>query len=56
MSGGPYGPKGGGHFFNTGPLLPNFRMVLFLSCLGALTGPGEFCQILRGEGGGPQGV
>ena len=61
MSGGPYGPKGRENLFNTGLLFTTFaestvcfvsgshylKRVLFVLCLGALTGPGEFGLILR---------
>ena len=38
------GPREGETFSILDLYCQNLRRVLFLSCLGALTGPGEFCQ------------
>ena len=47
VSGGPYGPKWRGTSLILDFYCQHLRRVLFVLCLGALTGPGEFCQILR---------
>ena len=47
MSGGPHGPKEAGNSFILDFYCQHLRRLLFVFCLGALTGPGEFCQILR---------
>ena len=47
MSGGPHGPKEAGNSFILDFYCQHLRRLLFVLCLGALTGPGEFCQILR---------
>ena len=47
VSGGPHGPKEAGNSFILDFYCQHLRRLLFVLCLGALTGPGEFCQILR---------
>ena len=41
VSGGPYGPKGKGNCLILDFYWQHFRKVLFVLCLGALTGPRE---------------
>ena len=41
VSGGPYGPKGKGNCLILDFYCQHFRKVLFVLCLGALTGPRE---------------
>ena len=47
VSGGPHGPKEGGNSLILDFYCQHLRRVLFVLCLGALTGPGKFGLILR---------
>ena len=47
VSGGPHGPKEGGNSLILDFYCQHLRRVLFVLCLGALTGPGELGLTLR---------